>query len=113
LSAVAQARAIYVQKLTGMRDRMAQLKLQVDASDRGIDEKTDLAVKAFELSQKLEEKWVTADAPEKRKILEILCLNLVLDGVSLVFAMRKPFEMLVEGLDFENNRGDRIRTCDL
>jgi DNA invertase Pin-like site-specific DNA recombinase len=100
----------YVEKSTGMRDRMAQLKLQVDAADRGIDEKSELAVKAFELSQSLEEKWLTAEAPEKRKILEILCLNLELDGVSLVFTMRKPFDLVLEGLVFENNRGDRIRT---
>ncbi len=79
----------------------------------GIDEKSELAVKAFELSQRLEEKWLTADSPEKRKTLEILGLNLTLDGISLVFSIRKPFDLLAEGVDFENNRGDRIRTCDL
>jgi site-specific DNA recombinase len=66
-----------------------------------MDEKSELVINAFELSQKLEEKWVTAGGAEKRKILEILCLNLELMDVSLEFSIRKPFDLLSEGLLFE------------
>jgi hypothetical protein len=65
-------------------------------------------VKAFELSQTLRSKWVEADYAAKRRILEIICLNFSLDGVTLVPTMRKPFDMLAEGLDLKNSRGDRI-----
>jgi site-specific DNA recombinase len=55
-------------------------------------------VKAFELSQALADKWVTTDSDAKRNILEILCLNLTLDAVTLVPAWRKPFDVLANGL---------------
>ncbi len=56
----------------------------------------------------LKEKWRTANYPErKRQILEILGLNDRLDNVTLCVQMRKPFDVLAEGLDSEKSRGDR------
>jgi hypothetical protein len=55
-------------------------------------------VKAFELSQVLRQEWVRADYAVKRRILEILCLNCRLDDISLVPTIRKPFDVLAEGL---------------
>ncbi len=54
------------------------------------------------------EKWVSADIAEKRTILEIICLNWTLDGVTLVPTMRKPFGVLAEGLVLTDGRGDWI-----
>ena len=51
---------------------------------------------------------VVADSSAKRRILEITCLNFSLDGVSLCPTMRKPFDMLAEGLVWKNSRGDWI-----
>ena len=42
----------------------------------------------------------------KRQILDILCLNLSLDGATLVPTMRKPFDLLAEGLISKDTRGD-------
>ncbi len=84
------------------------LKLQIEGSDRERHEIIDIAVKAFELSQNPRAQWVAADYAAKRRILEILCLNFSLDGVSLVPTMRKPFDMLAEGLEIKNSRGDWI-----
>jgi len=39
---------------------------------------------------------------------EMVGLNSKLDGASLVFEMRKPFDLLGEGLLLKNSRGDRI-----
>ncbi len=39
--------------------------------------------------------------------LEIICLNCQLDGATFVPEMRKPFDVLAEGLVSENSRGDR------
>ena len=102
----------YAEASTELRDRKAQLKLQIDGSDRELHEIIDIAVKAFELSQDLRAQWVKADYAAKRRILEITCLNFSLDGVSLVPVMRKPFDMLAEGLDLKNSRGGQIRTGD-
>ncbi len=76
-------------KSTELRDRAARLKLQAEVLDRGHDENADIAVKAFELSQSLMGKWLTADYAAKRQILEIVCLNWLLDGVTLIPTMEK------------------------
>lgn len=75
---------------------------------RSHDENADVAVKAFELSQSLREKWLTADYAAKRRILEIVCLNFRLAGATLVPTMRKPFDVLAEGLLSWQSRGDWI-----
>lgn len=92
-----------------LRDRTAELLLEIEASDRGRNEIIDIAVKAFELSQSLREKWLTADYAAKRRILEIICLNCSLDGVSLVATMRKPFDLLAKGLLQKDSREDAHR----
>ncbi len=45
---------------------------------------------------------------EKRKLLEIICLNRTLGGVEIVPEMRKPFDVLAEGLLSKNSRAERI-----
>ena len=76
--------------------------------DRSHDENAELAAKVFELSQTLRSQWLTADYSAKRRILETVFLNCVLDDVTLVPTMRKPFDVLAEGLVSEKSRGDRI-----
>ena len=84
------------------------MKLQAEVLDRGHDENADIAIKAFELSQSLMGKWLTADYAAKRQILEIVCLNWLLDDVTLIPTMRKPFDVLAEGLLSKESRGDWI-----
>lgn len=95
-------------KSTELRDREGRLKVEIDACDLGRHEQADLAVKAFELSQSLTEKWVAADIDAKRRILEILWLNCTLVDVSLVPEWRKPFDLLIEGLPIGKSRAERI-----
>ena len=103
----------FARKHTEMRDRLASIKLQRDVLDRSHDETAELAAKVFELSQKLRQQWLTADYAAKRRILEIVFLNCRLEDATLIPTMRKPFDVLAKGLLLKNNRGDRIRTCDL
>ena len=98
----------FARKHTELRDRLASIKLQLDVVDRCHDETAELASKVFELSQTLRNQWLTADYAAKRRILEIVFLNCVLDDVTLVPTMRKPFDVLAEGLVSEKSRGDRI-----
>lgn len=99
---------IFARKSTKIRDRLASIKLQIDALDRLHDETAELASKVFELSQTRRQQWLTADYDAKRRILEIVCLNCTLDGATLVPNTRKPFGVLAEGLVSEKSRGDRI-----
>ena len=94
----------FASKNRELRDRTADLQLEIEACDRGRNEIIDIAVKAFELSQSLREKWPTADYAAKRRILEIICLNCSLDGASLVATMRKPFDLLAKGLLQKDSR---------
>ena len=96
--------ATFARKHTEMRDRLASIKLQLDVLDRSHDETADLAAKVFELSQTLKQQWLTADYAAKRRLLEIVFLNCRLDDVTLVPTMRKPFDVLAEGLLSENSR---------
>ena len=98
----------FTAKNTDLRDRIAAVTLQIEAADRGRDETGELALKVFELSQSLQEKWLTTDYAEKRQILDLMCLNFSLDGATLAYTMRKPFDLLVEGLEVSSSRGDRI-----
>ncbi len=98
----------YAEKARELRDREAELKLEIDVADRGRHEIIDIAIKAFELSQSLREKWLSADYAAKRRIVEITCLNCSLDGASLVATMRKPFDLLAKGLVTKDSRGDWI-----
>jgi site-specific DNA recombinase len=99
---------VFARKHTEMRDRLASLKLQLDVLDRSHDETAELAAKVFELSQTLRNQWLTADYAAKRRLLEIVFLNCKLDGVTLCPEMRKPFDVLAEGLLVSSSRDDRI-----
>jgi hypothetical protein len=58
----------------------------------------------------LMQRWNTCyrkDVRGKRQLLKIVCLNFSLDGVTLVPTMRKPFDLLTEGLSVPLSRGDR------
>lgn len=59
----------------------------------------------FELSQTLRQKWITAEYAEKRQILEIVWLNCRLDDVALCPTIRKPFDVLAEGLPVPDSGG--------
>ncbi|CAN5568860.1 hypothetical protein BH10PLA1_BH10PLA1_09570 [soil metagenome] len=100
-------------KSTKLRDRIATLEVQHKAANTDRTQQAALAAKVFELSQGLEQQWLISKYAEKRRLLELVCLNFRLDGVSLVPEINKPFDMLVKGQLIPSSRGDRIRTCDL
>lgn len=103
----------FAAKGTELRDRIATLTLQLEAADRDRSEQAERAVETFELSQALEEKWLTADFAAKRQILGTVFSNFRLDGASLCYEVNKPFDVLVEDLSVQQTRGDWIRTSDL
>jgi hypothetical protein len=95
-------------KNTELRDRIGTLTTQLEASHRQRDEYADIAQKLFDHSQSLTERWLKAEYPEKRQVLEMLCLNFSLEGAILVPTMRSPFDLLDEGRLVSSSRGERI-----
>ena len=92
----------------GLQQCIEPFSGQIDGCNRNGAEQTDLAAKAFELSQTLQEKWVKANVWAKRSLLEIVCLNFLLDGAALVPEIRKPIDEHVEGLSVPSSRAERI-----
>ena len=87
---------------------MAQLREKSPQATRKDGVNGRLAEKAFELSQSLCSKWFNSDPRKKRHLLQITCLNFSLQGATLVPTMRKPFDMIAEGLSVHQSRGDKI-----
>jgi hypothetical protein len=100
----------FTAKQAELRSKETRLQTKLEGQGRQQSERADLAVKVFELSQALAAKWVVADIPEKRLLLEIICWNWTLDDVTLVPQIRKPFDLLVEGLFVSSSRGERSFT---
>jgi len=62
------------------------------------DTDMDLAVKTFEVSQDIANRWATFDWRAKRRLLDILWLNCHWNGGALTPTWNKPFGLLAEGL---------------
>ena len=84
----------YTAKRAELHDRQSALRLQLERSDRDDRVIADLAIKAFELSQSLQERWLTADYNAKRTILSIVLETVRLNCENLEFSLRKPFDLL-------------------
>jgi hypothetical protein len=87
-----------------LSEDIARKALQLDPVDRSHDETAELAARVFELLPTIRQQWLTA---EKRRLLETVFLNGMLDGVALCPEMRKPFGEYVEGLLVSSSRGDK------
>ena len=103
----------YQKKSRELQAQRDALLPNIQACDTTQDEQTDLAVKTFELSQALRERWLTADVGAKRQILEIIGSNLQLDHGTLVVELRKPFDLLLVAANNENGGRYWDRTSDL
>ena len=81
------------------------LNLRLEGQQQQKTEIGDVAIGVLELSQRLRQKRVTSDIAEKRILLEIACLNLTSKNASLEISMRKPFDVIVEGLNLNIGAG--------
>jgi site-specific DNA recombinase len=84
----------YAAKRAELHDRQSALRVQLEVSDRDDREVAELAIKAFELSQSLKQRWLTADYNAKRTILSIMLETVRLNCENLEFSLRKPFDLL-------------------
>ncbi|HEX4054718.1 MAG TPA: recombinase family protein [Tepidisphaeraceae bacterium] len=84
----------YAAKHRELHERQSAIRLQLETTDMDGEELAALAIKAFELSQSLKERWVTADYRAKRTILEIMCESVLSNSEKLDISLRKPFNLL-------------------
>ena len=88
----------YRRKESQLLEREHELEQLLHHEAQSQAEGGDAAIQVLELSQALKQKWVTADDAIKRNLLDLLCLNFTLEGKTLVPELRRPFNLLAEGL---------------
>ena len=107
------SQAAYRRKESQLLEREHELEQLLHHEAKAQTEGGDAAIRVLELSQALTQKWVAADDATKRNLLDLLCLNLTLEGKTLVPELRRPFNLLAEGLLVgagENGGGGGSRT---
>ena len=77
------------------RTSQTAIRVQLESTDRDDREVADLAIKAFELSQSVKNRWKNADFATKRTILEIMSETARLNSEKLEIRLRKPFDSLL------------------
>ena len=98
----------FARKQTELRDRLASITLQLEAVDRSRSELADVTIKVLEFSRALPEQCPTADYGTERRILEASAPNRGLHDGSLFRQMKKPFDVLAEGLLVPSSRAGGI-----
>lgn len=68
----------------------------------------EMAFTVFDWCQNADEHWRRSNSAVRRRILDSVSLNRTLSDASLCLTKRKPFDLLIEGLDSEKSRGDWI-----
>ena len=69
-----------------------------------IDQNFDVALRTIELSHQAESLYLKATQDQKRKLLSTMLSNSRLMGTTLIPTYRKPFDILVKGLQSDNKR---------
>lgn len=91
-------------------DQLTGITVQLDDITESTSDNYSIASKLLELSQTLTGKYIRAEPRVKRKFVELVCSNLVSDGVSLYPTYRYEFEMLRKVAENGNGVSNRIRT---
>lgn len=92
------------------KDDYTEIKAELEVERHNIDVKLQSLSKAddsfnetlgiiFELASKAHELFKSSEIEEKRRIISILFPNLKMDGETLVFTLRKPFDRFVNCTD--------------
>jgi hypothetical protein len=68
----------------------------------------ETALALFDWTQRAADIWCGSNSAVRRQILDCVCLNRTLGDVSLCLVKRKPFDVLAEGPQIKNGRGNWI-----
>jgi site-specific DNA recombinase len=87
----------YQRQLTRIRQRRAVLLNKIEETHAALDEKLlKTALHALDLAKKAKDLWAVQNLTEKRAFLDKLVLNPRMNGASVRFDLRKPFDTLSE-----------------
>jgi site-specific DNA recombinase len=103
----------YAVKRAELHDRQTAVRGQLELSDRDDRDVAELAIRAFELSQSVVNRWKLADFHAKRTILGIMCERVQLNSQKLEIHLRKPFDSLRSSEPVSISGAEENRTLDL
>lgn len=87
----------YKRKLQRIREQRADLAQKLEQSSERLDEAHMETVRStLELAKRAKLQWATRSALEKRRFLELVVSNPRLDGETVRYDLRKPFQLLSE-----------------
>ncbi len=96
----------YQDKSTMLRGQILEVEEGI-SSCRDIDPACgDLAVKAFDFTQRAAEVWRSSKIAGKQRILRSISLNRTVSDTTLCMEKRKPFSILAERLPVRTSRGE-------
>lgn len=95
-------------KQSEMKCELGEVGQQLETGPSWDPKRGELALAAFDFSQKAAEIWRRSNWPLRREILAAVSSNRHVDAVSLCLEKRKPFDAFVEGPLFSSGRTDRI-----
>lgn len=89
--------AAYKKQLARIREQRAELAQKLArASERLDDAHMETVKSTLELAKRAKLQWAERSAVEKRRFLELVLSNSVLDGESVRYELRKPFALFAE-----------------
>lgn len=95
----------YQTRSNGWREEMARHREEIEQHDRADHAYADQGVLLLELAEAAFDIYESAEAPDKRRLLDFLCLNSEFRGDSLAVDFRKPFDGLAESIDAAKKNG--------
>ena len=87
----------FAEKQAELRERETGYQEQIETLDRHQQRNLELAKRAPQVFQIIQEKWPVMPRSTKRRILEVIFKNLVLVGDRVVPSNWTPFELLAAG----------------
>ena len=97
--------ASFQEKANGWRQDMAHIRSDLSRHENADRAYTEEGIALLELASMALELYESQDAPEKRRLLDFLCLNTEFRGDTLVVRWKKPFDGIVQSIEAVNTKG--------
>ncbi len=95
----------YEEKATGLREEMAHARAELARHENADRAYTEEGIALAKLAGMALELWESQDAPERRQLLDSLCLNTEFRDDGLSVTWKKPFDALAQSNETANNLG--------
>ncbi len=93
-------RSDYEEKKAALRTKLAKVSERIEAQRTGDDNFSETLISIITLAARAKELFVGSNTHTKRGILNCVFSNLSLNGATLCYSLKKPFDMMVDCPDY-------------